>query len=163
MPTNPPIANVSGPSTGFKVAGAFAKIVHATTSVVHGLLRGFGGPTGLYSSATTDQLMHLAVTQTYDDAIQTSTYAVDDSPAVELCGTPLSNRKYIAISMEGTALATVYFGPSTVTASSTTRGLAVKLDADGYGFLVIPIGVIVDLYAITSSNASVQITCMEFA
>lgn len=163
MPTNPPIANVSGPSTGFKVAGAFTKIVHATTSVVHGLLRGFGGPTGLYSSATTDQLMHLAVTQTYDDAIQTSTYAVDDSPAVELCGTPLANRKCILISMEGTALATVYFGGSGVTASSTTRGFAVKLDADGYAAFPLYIGVIVDIYAITSAGASVQITCLEMA
>lgn len=162
MPTNAPIGTTSGPASGLRIAGLFAKIAGTTTTQLFGLIRGFGGPTALYGSAATDAHLHMAVAETYDDAWQATSYTVGVA-AVELCATPLANRKAVTITLKGTAGVTVHFGPAnTVTTTGTTKGVEVILDSNGYGTITFPFGIFLKIWAIGSA-AGTTATCAEMA
>lgn len=164
---NPELLEVTAPSGpgGYRMVYLLVK---TAAGHLRGTWRGFGGPTAVNGANTTSPAMHVAVAETYDDDWQVTAYTVDDSPSVQLCATPLANRKAVTLTMNGTAGASVFIGKtSAVTASAGgaagTIGIEVMLDTNGYGAATFPFGALMTLWAITSSGASVTIRATEMS
>jgi hypothetical protein len=160
---NLPALDVEASATGGLKLG-YSAYRNAAGAIVKGLKRGFGGPTGTTNGGnTSDVLIHDAVTETYDDAWTVQNIAVDDSPAVDLTATVVSNMKKIEISVLDAphgSTGGIYVGPAdTVTSTGATRG---RYLAPGSAYLM-PLGPNQKVWAICAAGLVANVQVVQFA
>ncbi len=157
---NLPALDVEASATGGLKLG-YSAYRNAAGAIVKGLKRGFGGPTGTTNGGnTSDVLIHDAVTETYDDGWTVQNIAVDDSPAVDLTATVITNMKKIEIFVPATDTGGVFLGPAnTVTSTGATRG---RYIAPGASYLM-PLGPNMKVWAICASGLTATVQVVQFA
>lgn len=158
---NPAPLPVEPPATGgYKYLPTIAK-----TAADHlaGWWRAFGGPAANNGTDVTSPLQHMAVTQTYDDAVVWGTVSVANTAtridnANSAGAAVLLYRKGIFVSNEGDRDVFIGYGTG-VTASGSAAGTVLHPGQTRW----IPCGELLTVYAITASGTNALVKAEQWS